>query len=75
MTRTIWGAVLAVALSSMAVWGRPLPKAETTPPARACPEMGEGFVRLPGSDTCIRLGGSVRLEFMRQSGSATLSDH
>ena len=75
MTRTFGGAVLAMALSSTAVWGRPLPKTESTPPARACPEMGEGFVRLPGSDTCIKLGGSVRLEVMRQSGSATLSDH
>lgn len=79
MKRTIWGAVsgavLAVALSNVPVWGRPLPKTEPTLPVRACPEMGEGFVRLPGSDTCIKLGGSVRLEFMRQSGSATLSDY
>ncbi len=25
----------------------------------ACPEFGAGFVRMPGSETCIRFSGSV----------------
>ena len=25
----------------------------------ACPEFGAGFVRMPGSDTCIKIGGFV----------------
>ena len=50
---------------------RPLPKSEPAPAARPCPEMGEGFVRLPGSDTCVKLGGSVRVEVMRQSGGSS----
>ena len=49
---------------------RPRPKAEPAPPVRAYPEMGDGFVRLPGSDTCVKLGGSVRVEFMKQGGGA-----
>ena len=38
------------------------PKKEPEPKARACPEIGEGYIRIPGSDTCVRLGGSVRVE-------------
>ena len=26
---------------------------------KACPEYGAGFYRMAGSDTCIRIGGSV----------------
>lgn len=33
--------------------------AETKHPMKSCPEFGPGFVRLPGSDTCIRIGGFV----------------
>lgn len=31
----------------------------TKPPAKSCAEFGAGFVRLEGSDTCIRIGGQV----------------
>jgi hypothetical protein len=27
-----------------------------------CAAMGEGFVRLPGSSTCVRVGGRVRFD-------------
>ena len=30
--------------------------------AKPCPEMGTGYIRVPGSDTCIKVGGSVRTE-------------
>jgi hypothetical protein len=26
---------------------------------KACPEYGAGFYKMPGSDTCIRIGGAV----------------
>lgn len=38
------------------------PKKEREPDVRACPEVGEGYIRVPGSDTCVRVGGSVRVE-------------
>jgi hypothetical protein len=28
-------------------------------PSASCAEFGAGFVRMPGSDSCIRFGGSV----------------
>jgi hypothetical protein len=30
--------------------------------ARACPQHGPGFVQVPGSDTCVRIGGRVAAE-------------
>lgn len=29
---------------------------------KACPEYGAGFYRLAGSDTCVRIGGSVGVD-------------
>ncbi len=50
----------------------PDPKPAPSLPARAksqveehvqpCPAYGAGFVRLPGSDACIKIGGGVRVE-------------
>lgn len=37
--------------------------------SRPCPEYGPGFVRVDGSTTCVRLGGSVRAEFGKSSRS------
>ena len=31
-------------------------------PARACPRYGPGFVEMPGTTSCIRIGGRVRAE-------------
>lgn len=28
---------------------------------KSCPEFGPGFVRIPGSSTCVRVGGSVNV--------------
>ncbi len=39
--------------------GRAEPKSAD---AAACREMGSGYIRVPGSDTCIKVGGSVRTE-------------
>ena len=59
---------MTVLLGLVAVfWASPAsafnrPKKEEDAKVRACPEVGEGYVRLPGSDTCVRVGGSVRVE-------------
>ena len=29
---------------------------------KACPEYGAGFYRLAGSDTCVRVGGSIGVD-------------
>lgn len=63
------GLGLVLALGACQASARSLPKAEPAPAVRACPEMGDGFVRLPGSDTCVKLGGSLRVEFMKQGGT------
>ncbi len=52
---------------------RSLPKGDPAPALRSCPEMGEGYVRLAGSDTCVRLSGSVRVEVVRQIGGSAAS--
>lgn len=73
-------ACLPVAASAQSI-GEPLPgKAQpresysrpTPAPAngaRPCPEYGPGFVRIEGSSTCVRAGGSVRAEFGKSSRS------
>jgi Porin subfamily len=33
--------------------------AATKQPTKSCPEFGPGFVRMPGSDACIKVGGFV----------------
>jgi hypothetical protein len=43
-------------------WSVPAPKSTPAKRAEPCPAYGEGFVKLPGSDTCVRLGGYVRIE-------------
>jgi len=30
--------------------------------ASSCASLGEGFVKMPGSDTCVRMRGAVRLD-------------
>jgi hypothetical protein len=43
-------------------WSVPAPKSTPAKRAEPCPAYGEGFVKLPGGDTCVRLGGYVRIE-------------
>ncbi|WP_336486514.1 porin [Methylobacterium nigriterrae] len=35
-------------------------RAPVAEPLQACPSQGQGFVRVPGSRSCIRLSGRVR---------------
>jgi len=32
------------------------------PHAKPCPQFGAGFIQIPGSDTCIKIGGFVEFE-------------
>ena len=49
----------AKALSKKAEPPLAQPKRDRTSGMKACPEYGAGFYRLAGSDTCVRIGGSV----------------
>ena len=39
--------------------GRAEPKAAH---AAACPHLGPGYIRVPGSDTCVKVGGYLRTD-------------
>lgn len=38
------------------------PRKAARPQATSCAEFSPGFVRMPGSDSCIRMGGGVGLD-------------
>lgn len=40
----------------------PKPDSDKAEIDRSCAHLGQGYRRPPGSDTCIRVGGSVRTE-------------
>jgi len=44
--------------------GRPtaLPKSQPSARAHACDAFGAGFVRVPGTDACLKIGGYVTTE-------------
>jgi hypothetical protein len=37
-------------------------KKDPAKPAKSCSIYGDGFVNVPGTDTCVKIGGSVRYE-------------
>lgn len=43
-------------LTSLAVATEPM-RPEPQQAAKPCPRHGSGFIRIPGSETCIRIGG------------------
>ena len=61
--------VILAILNPCGAWAWSPPKRAAEAKMRACPEVGEGFVRLPGSDTCVRLNGLVRVEGMKTGGT------
>ncbi|WP_293808158.1 hypothetical protein [uncultured Bosea sp.] len=73
---------LATAASAQSI-GQPLPRkaepyAAPAKPAqkpgsaaRPCPEYGAGFVRVEGSQFCVKAGGAVRAEFGKSSRNGT----
>lgn len=60
-------ALLSVLLMLSAVAAR-ADDAKTGTSAQACPQFGAGFVRLPGSDTCIQVGGAMQFSAGRGTG-------
>lgn len=50
-------AAILGALLTMAAAGA---RAEDPKAGTACPQYGAGFMRLPGSDTCIQVGGAMQ---------------
>lgn len=53
-----------VAPQAQSKTSRPVTPAKPTPAGRAnpCSVYGEGFAYVPGSDTCVKVGGYVRLD-------------
>jgi hypothetical protein len=43
-------------------WSAPVAKSTPAKRAASCSAYGEGFVNVPGTDTCIKLGGYLRSE-------------
>ena len=69
--RGLIGLLAVLAVSGLAVaTARELPRREPERKTTGCEAMGEGFVKLEGTETCIRLGGSVRSEFSTTSGGS-----
>ncbi|MDF2601720.1 MAG: Porin [Methylobacterium brachiatum] len=54
-----WVLTAALVAASNAAAARELEKAPTAAAAMACPSKGPGFMRLPGSASCIRVSGRV----------------
>ena len=54
------GLILIAALALSPCQARELEKAPARETAQPCPGYGSGFVRMPGSATCVRVSGRVR---------------
>ncbi len=73
--------LLAAAPLTAQVIGEPIPGQTRKPSpgepwkpvkaSRPCPEYGPGFVRVEGGTACVRLGGSVAVEYGVGSGGRT----
>ena len=63
--RMIICTIVLAALPSL-VWAAELPKKSASPPremkANPCAAYGAGFVRVEGTTTCVKVGGTVRVE-------------
>lgn len=53
-------ACLAAVIAPTVVAAQPVGTVESV---RACPQHGPGFYRVPGSPTCIRIGGRVATQY------------
>ena len=49
---------------------RSLPKSDPAPKVEACDDMGPGFVKIEGSETCVKISGHVRAEVSKQGSGA-----
>lgn len=60
--------LLVLALASP-LGARDLPRREAVRRATGCESLGEGFAKLEGSETCVKVSGSVRAEVSTSGGS------
>ncbi|MGH6644317.1 MAG: porin, partial [Bradyrhizobium sp.] len=58
------GAAVPAMMSAALAADLPMAKAEAIEYVRACTEFGTGFVSIPGSDTCLLVGGYVRSDMI-----------
>lgn len=72
------GTIILVALAvpaTAAEKSKPFAKApDATQNMQACPEYGAGFFKMPGSNSCIRIGGRIRGETGIGSSKGRRSD-
>ena len=61
-TRLLGSAAGLCAAASAQAADLPVQKAAPVEYVRVCTEAGEGFFYIPGTDTCLRIGGRVRAE-------------
>ena len=61
MTKLILAGLAALlSIAPASPFDRPKKEPEVKPVA--CPEVGEGYVRVAGSSTCIKVSGQIRVE-------------
>ncbi|HVB89314.1 MAG TPA: porin [Beijerinckiaceae bacterium] len=70
LVKSLLLAAPATILGAYAVQAADLPSREAAPIhyVRICDAYGSGFFFIPGTDTCLRVGGYVRAEFMYNPG-------
>ena len=54
--RLAWGLVL-VLLSVTAIHAKDLPRSQSEPKSTGCEWAGQGFAKVEGSSTCVKVGG------------------
>jgi hypothetical protein len=62
MTQLIVVLALLAGTATAAEWP---PKKKAPPPpvtANPCTQYGQGFVQLPGTNTCVKVGGSIQVD-------------
>lgn len=63
MSAAVWAQTLvAPNVKAKAVASPPATKSQSAGRAKACTGFGAGFVQLPGTDACVKVGGTVTVE-------------
>jgi hypothetical protein len=52
----------------------PMTKAEAVEYVKVCTEFGEGFFYIPGTDTCLKIGGEIRADYRFQDRDSRDTD-
>lgn len=70
--RALLAATALIAAAGVAQ-ARERPRPHEPAPMQACPQYGAGFVQVPGTATCIRIGGRVRADYVVTSRRRSIS--